>query len=67
MSIRGNQCAFVSLCDTDKYGMCLVFPRGDIPGALDIALSDAPYGPNVDEAKVRSTVLFVAYIVYLTS
>lgn len=47
--------------------MCLVFPRGDIPGALDIALSDAPYGPNVDEAKVRSTVLFVAYIVYLTS
>ena len=27
--------------------------RGDIPGALDIALDNAPYGPNVEEAKVR--------------
>lgn len=28
--------------------------RGDIAGALDFILKDAPYGPNVDEAKVRS-------------
>lgn len=27
--------------------------RGDIVGALDFILKDAPYGPNVDEAKVR--------------
>ncbi|EGO02910.1 hypothetical protein SERLA73DRAFT_176374 [Serpula lacrymans var. lacrymans S7.3] len=25
--------------------------KSDIPGALDIALDSAPYGPNVDEAK----------------
>ncbi|KAH7906938.1 actin-related protein 2/3 complex subunit 5 [Hygrophoropsis aurantiaca] len=25
--------------------------KGDIPGALDIALDSAPYGPDVDEAK----------------
>ncbi|OJA13583.1 hypothetical protein AZE42_09876 [Rhizopogon vesiculosus] len=25
--------------------------KGDIPGALDIALDSAPYGPNVEEAK----------------
>ena len=28
--------------------------RGDIAGALEVVLTDAPYGPNVDEAKVRS-------------
>ncbi|KAG1750384.1 actin-related protein 2/3 complex subunit 5 [Suillus paluster] len=25
--------------------------KGDIPGALSIALDSAPYGPNVDDAK----------------
>ncbi|KAJ8593739.1 ARP2/3 complex 16 kDa subunit (p16-Arc) [Rhizopogon salebrosus TDB-379] len=25
--------------------------KGDIPGALDIALDSAPYGPHVEEAK----------------
>ncbi|KAH7924418.1 ARP2/3 complex 16 kDa subunit (p16-Arc) [Leucogyrophana mollusca] len=25
--------------------------KGDIPGALDIALDSAPYGPNVEDAK----------------
>lgn len=29
--------------------------RGDILGALELVLTDAPYGPNVDEAKVRVT------------
>lgn len=32
----------------------MVFHRGDIPGALSIALSDAPYGPDVDDAKVHT-------------
>lgn len=27
--------------------------RGDIAGALNVILSQAPYGPNVTEAKVR--------------
>ncbi|KAG5219898.1 arp2/3 complex [Salix suchowensis] len=26
--------------------------RGDVPGALSIALENAPYGPNVEDAKV---------------
>jgi hypothetical protein len=28
--------------------------RGDIPGALYIALENAPYGPDVEEAKVKA-------------
>ena len=27
--------------------------RNDVAGALDLILKDAPYGPNVEEAKVR--------------
>lgn len=28
--------------------------RGDVAGALNAVLEDAPYGPNVEDAKVRS-------------
>lgn len=31
----------------------LLFARGDIAGALDQVLTDAPYGSSVEEAKVR--------------
>ena len=31
--------------------------RGDIAGALGVALDNPPYGPGVDEAKVRLTLL----------
>lgn len=33
----------------------LGYDRGDIAGALVTILENAPYGPNVDEAKVRTT------------
>lgn len=33
--------------------MRVVVRRGDITGALNVALDSPPYGPNVEEAKVR--------------
>lgn len=32
-----------------------VISRGDIPHALAEVLEDAPYGPNVEDAKVHSS------------
>lgn len=32
--------------------------RGDVAGALTLVLSDYPYGPNVEEAKVSILLLF---------
>ena len=37
-----------------------MFYRGDVAGALNTVLDGAPYGPNVEEAKVRVTTLFLA-------
>lgn len=34
----------------------IIGPRNDISGALGIALENAPYGPNVDEAKASLVV-----------
>jgi hypothetical protein len=31
--------------------------RSDVSGALSVILDNAPYGPNVDEAKVHPAVL----------
>ncbi|KAG8946741.1 hypothetical protein FRC00_009426 [Tulasnella sp. 408] len=35
--------------------------KGDTAGALALVLADAPYGPNVDEAKVRLFILLPAF------
>ena len=41
------------MCDlvTDAF-LCYLRVRGDIAGALSLVLDGAPYGPNVEEAKV---------------
>jgi actin related protein 2/3 complex subunit 5 len=36
--------------------------RSDVVGALNIVLEDAPYGPNVEEAKVRSAHVLVCAV-----
>ena len=36
----------------DKFLSFCSHGRNDIPGALTIILDNAPYGPNVDDAKV---------------
>lgn len=50
-------------------GSYLMKYRGDIQGALELVLSDAPYGPNVEEAKVRSAPRYCssAYLEGITS
>ena len=35
--------------------------RGDTVGAINLVLEGAPYGPNVEEAKVRYPVLLKFY------
>jgi hypothetical protein len=37
---------------------CILDRRSDIAGALSIVLENAPYGPNVEEAKVRNISLW---------
>lgn len=43
------------VCGTNPISrsVCVVVRRGDITGALNVALDSPPYGPNVEEAKVR--------------
>jgi actin related protein 2/3 complex subunit 5 len=38
---------------TERVLTCILICRGDVAGALTTVLDRAPYGPNVDEAKVR--------------
>lgn len=38
----------------------LLSARSDIPGALSIVLENAPYGPNVEDAKVIE--IFITYV-----
>jgi actin related protein 2/3 complex, subunit 5 len=38
----------------------LFFFRGDTTGALAIVLADPPYGPNVDDAKVRVAIFHLS-------
>lgn len=52
--VRGILAKYVrSLAQTQLTPLTSIVIRGDIAAALDFILKDAPYGPNVDEAKVR--------------
>lgn len=48
--------AFLNLSSRVALVVCTdieIFRRGDTQGALSLILSDPPFGPEADEAKVR--------------
>lgn len=55
-AVRSSMTRLVMSYDRPWAQLTHAVSRGDMIGALMMVLDDAPYGPNVEEAKVRPTI-----------